>query len=468
MNGKVLIVDDEPDIRELLELTLGRMALETACAADLQSARDLLDHHPFDLCLTDMRLPDGDGLDLVHYIQRQHSDMPVAVITAQGSTETAIKALKNGAFDFVSKPVDLQKLRDLVQSALQLRQPMQSPASSHRSNQENPTAPRIIGNSERIHQLNAQIGKLARSQAPVHISGESGSGKELAARAIHAQSSRAQGPFVALNCGAIPAELIESEVFGHTKGAFTGADQDQQGLFQSAHRGTLFLDEIADMPLHTQVKLLRAIQEKSIRPVGSQHEVSIDVRILSATHRNLAAEVAAGRFRQDLYYRINVIELLVPPLRERRDDIEQLTDHILERIYRDNQAQRCHLSAAALTVLKQYDFPGNVRELENILQRAATLCENQTIEPDQLDLSRSRGVSPVVEPAISMPAHSGQSSPAEDEPQPFSLEKHLEAIEIEAIEKALAETRWNKTKAAEKLGMSFRSLRYRLKKLGLE
>ncbi|MFM1895065.1 MAG: hypothetical protein RLZZ385_139 [Pseudomonadota bacterium] len=461
MPGKVLIVDDEPDIRELLEVTLGRMSLDTSSAADLQSARDLLESQDFNLCLTDMRLPDGDGLELVQYIQQHHSDVPVAVITAHGSTETAIKALKYGAFDFVSKPVDLQKLRDLISAALKLseitpRTVAPAVKTDHRS------ATRIIGESASINQLKEQIGKLARSQAPVYISGESGSGKELAARAIHEQSARRQGPFIAVNCGAIPEELMESELFGHLKGAFTGADQDKIGLFQAAHGGTLFLDEVADLPLHTQVKLLRVIQEKALRPVGSQSEVPVDVRILSATHRNLATEVENGRFRQDLYYRINVIELPVPPLRERREDIPLLVTFILDKISRENQQPLCSLSEDAMQSLSRYSFPGNVRELENVLQRAATLCEKHTIERENLDLGRSRKPAASTEPAVTAVS----AAPVLDEA--FTLEKHLEAIEIEAIEKALAETRWNKTKAAEKLGMSFRSFRYRLKKLGLE
>ena len=462
MRGKVLIVDDEPDIRELLEVTLGRMALHTACAADLSTARELLASEHFNLCLTDMRLPDGDGLDLVQHIQRLYSDIPVAVITAHGSTETAIKALKYGAFDFVSKPVDLQKLRDLINSALTLSE-LPSGTTSHDDKGKHEPGVAIIGTSTRISQLKQQIGKLARSQAPVYISGESGSGKELAARAIHEQSSRQRGPFIAVNCGAIPEDLMESELFGHLKGAFTGADHDKQGLFQAASGGTLFLDEVADLPLHTQVKLLRAIQEKSVRPVGAQSEVAIDVRILSATHRDLSVEVEQGRFRQDLYYRINVIELPVPPLRQRIEDIGLLARHILNRISQENQTPPVTLTEGALRLLQTYDFPGNVRELENILQRAATLCENQSINEDNLELGRQRKLVP---PADSSAPIKAPASPVLDDA--FSLEKHLEAIEIEAIEKALAETRWNKTKAAEKLGMSFRAFRYRLKKLGLE
>lgn len=436
---KVLIVDDEPDIRELLEITLGRMQLETQSAADLQSARNLLKQEDFHLCLTDMRLPDGDGLELVKEIQVDYSHIPVAVITAHGSTETAITALKSGAFDFVSKPVDLMKLRSLVSTALKL---------SHEPNQTKtddiPIPITIDGKSNQVQALKAQISKLARSQAPVFISGESGSGKELAARAIHALGPRKDKEFVAINCGAIPSELMESEFFGHLKGSFTGADKDKEGLFKTADGGSLFLDEIADLPLHMQVKLLRAIQEKTIRPVGSQNEISVDVRIISATHKNL---VEAGTLRQDLYYRINVIELKVPCLRERKIDIPILTRNILDRLAADHQQEQVTISANALAKLEQYDFPGNVRELENILQRAYALSEGNEI--DDIDL-------PLISSTTELPEGD------------FSLEQHLEEIERKALKNALEQSRWNKTTAAKKLGMTFRSFRYRIKKLGLD
>ena len=472
MTNRVLIVDDEPDIRELLEITLGRMSLETASAENLESARRLLSTEQFNLCLTDMRLPDGDGIELVEFIQTELNQMPVAVITAHGSTETAIKALKAGAFDFVSKPVDLQILRDLVNSALKLSNP--PPISTDSAEKVSPSSPSIPGSSPLILALKAQISKLARSQAPIYISGESGAGKELAARAIHEQSSRNENPFVAVNCGAIPEKLMESELFGHLKGSFTGADQDKQGLFQAADGGTLFLDEVVDLPLHTQVKLLRVIQEKAVRPVGSQQEQSVDVRLLSATHKNLAQEVESGHLRQDLYFRINVIELAVPSLRERKEDIPELAENILRRIAQENGVEVCQLSIEAMGALQKYNFPGNVRELENILQRAATLCENNIIQESNLEFINT--------PTTEIPAHSigdtnleasdsskrGASDTSIELDEDFSLEKHLEAIEIEAIERALEETRWNKTAAAKKLGMSFRSLRYRLKKLGLD
>ncbi|OGT71824.1 MAG: sigma-54-dependent Fis family transcriptional regulator [Gammaproteobacteria bacterium RIFCSPLOWO2_02_FULL_57_10] len=468
MTGSVLIVDDEPDIRELLEITLGRMSLITESVGNLSAANELLQQKRFGLCLTDMRLPDGDGIDLVEHIQRRYSHMPVAVITAHGNTETAIRALKAGAFDFVSKPVDLQKLRDLVNAALKLSQQAPSPLqTSAYTNKE----VSITGTSECIVALRQQIARLSRSQAPVFISGESGSGKELAARSIHNQSARADAPFIGVNCGAIPAELMESELFGHVKGSFTGADKDKTGLFQAAKGGTLFLDEVADLPLHMQVKLLRVIQEKSVRPVGSQTEVPTDVRILSASHKNLAEEVSRRNFRQDLYYRINVIELAVPSLRDRRPDIPELTRQILVRIADENEINPVPtLDEEAMQALCEYTFPGNIRELENILQRAVTLCENNTVSKQNLDLHHSASAFSMGESA----AEAISAQPPEHQPTQlslssgFSLEKHLETIERKAIELALEETRWNKTAAAQRLGMTFRSLRYRMKKLGME
>lgn len=440
---RALIVDDEPDIRELLEITLGRMKLDTRSARNVREARDWLAREPFDLCLTDMRLPDGTGLELVQFIQQRYPQTPVAMITAYGSLDTAIGALKAGAFDFVTKPVDLARLRELVNSALRLQEQQAGDA---------PGDERLLGNSPPMQQLRSQIGKLARSQAPVYISGESGSGKELVARLIHEQGPRADKPFVPVNCGAIPSELMESEFFGHKKGSFTGAIEDKQGLFQAAQGGTLFLDEVADLPLGMQVKLLRAIQEKAVRAVGGQQEMVVDVRILCATHKDLAAEVAAGRFRQDLFYRLNVIELRVPPLRERREDIPLLASVLLQRL---NQCSHnnVQLSEDAIAKLQSYRFPGNVRELENMLERAYTLCEHERIEARDLRLADS-----------SLPSDGGETSLA----QVDNLEDYLEAIERKLIMQALEETRWNRTAAAERLGMSFRSMRYRLKKLGID
>ncbi|MBD9517641.1 sigma-54-dependent transcriptional regulator [Pseudomonas sp. PDM22] len=441
---KALIVDDEPDIRELLEITLGRMKLDTRSARNVKEARDFLAREPFDFCLTDMRLPDGTGLDLVQYIQQRHPQMPVAMITAFGSLDTAVQALKAGAFDFLTKPVDLARLRELVNSALRLRSP---------EAEEAPVDSRLLGDSPPMRTLRNQVAKLARSQAPVYISGESGSGKELVARLIHEQGPRETQTFVPVNCGAIPSELMESEFFGHKKGSFTGAVEDKLGLFQAANGGTLFLDEVADLPLPMQVKLLRVIQEKAVRAVGGQQEVAVDVRVLCATHKDLASEVAAGRFRQDLYYRLNVIELRVPPLRERREDIPLLTDRVLKRLAGDNGLAAAAVSADALEKLKSYRFPGNVRELENMLERAYTLCEDDVIQPHDLRLAET-----------STADGGGDASLAQID----NLEDYLEDIERKLIMQALEETRWNRTAAAQRLGLTFRSMRYRLKKLGID
>lgn len=441
---KALIIDDEPDIRELLEITLGRMKLDTRSARNLKEARECLARERYDLCLTDMRLPDGCGLELVQFIQQHYPQMPVAMITAYGSLDTAIGALKAGAFDFLTKPVDLGRLRELVNTALRLRSPNPN---------ELTVDSRLLGASPPMNVLRKQIGKLARSQAPVYISGESGSGKELVARLIHEQGPRHEQPFVPVNCGAIPSELMESEFFGHKKGSFTGAMEDKPGLFQAANGGTLFLDEVADLPLPMQVKLLRAIQEKAVRAVGGSKEVVVDVRILCATHKDLANEVAAGRFRQDLYYRLNVIELRVPPLRERREDIAKLADNMLRRLAQDSGDTPARLHPDALAKLQSYRFPGNVRELENMLERAYTLCEGEEIKPGDLRLSDAPGV-----------AENGEASLAQID----NLEDHLEDVERKLIMQALEETRWNRTAAAQRLGLSFRSMRYRLKKLGLD
>ncbi|HTN31877.1 MAG TPA: sigma-54 dependent transcriptional regulator [Pseudomonas sp.] len=440
---KALIVDDEPDIRELLEITLGRMKLDTCCARNLKEARDCLARERFDLCLTDMRLPDGTGMELVQYMQQRHPQVPVAMITAYGSLDTAINALKAGAFDYLTKPVDLPRLRELVNTALRLQQ-----ASANEKSVDS----RLLGDSPPMKALRKQIEKLARSQAPVYISGESGSGKELVARQIHNLGPRADHPFVPVNCGAIPSELMESEFFGHRKGSFTGAIEDKQGLFQAANGGTLFLDEVADLPLPMQVKLLRAIQEKAVRPVGGQQEVAVDVRILSATHKDLAAEVAAGHFRQDLYYRLNVIEQRVPPLRERREDIGLLAESMLQRLAEGTGQPPARLQPEALEKLRGYRFPGNVRELENILERAYTLCEADTIRASDL---RFADTPAAMDPVSGL----GQVS---------DLESYLETIERTLILQALEETRWNRTAAAQRLGLTFRSMRYRLKKLGLD
>lgn len=516
MNKTALIVDDEPDIRELLEITLGRMDIATRSAADVRSAKSLLEEQDFDFCLTDMNLPDGNGIELVQYISAQRPGMPVAMITAHGSMDSAVEALKAGAFDFVSKPVNLDLLRSLVDTALNLK-PLESPSETE--------AGRLLGKTSAMVLLRKQISKLARSQAPIYISGESGSGKELVARSIHDDGPRAEGPFIPVNCGAIPSELMESEFFGHTKGSFTGAISDKEGLFQAASGGTLFLDEVADLPLPMQVKLLRGIQEKAIRPIGSQQEVSVDVRILSATHKDLVSEVERGTFRQDLFYRINVIELSVPSLRERVDDIPILAEELLGRVADEYQMEKPKISPEALAALKTYPFPGNVRELENVLERAITLCEGDTIKLEDLQLNPA-AVAPTIKAAASVamasdpesretgsfseasntsfdssidpssdtsidpsidkaPGNDAATSDAESlestsaqqganslgaslPEHEESLDSYLENIEKNVIVDALEATRWNKTAAAKKLGITFRALRYKLKKLGLE
>jgi two-component system response regulator PilR (NtrC family) len=460
----VLIVDDEPDIRELLDITLSRMGLRTFTAATLGEAQAKVAEEQPNLCLTDMRLPDGNGISLVEYIQHDFPHIPVAMITAHGSVEAAISALKAGAFDFISKPIELETLRKLVTTALQME--------GDTSKADDAVDQDLIGSGEVIQQLRKQITKLARSQAPVHIHGESGSGKEVVARLIHNNGPRASGSFVAVNCGAIPPELMESELFGHNKGAFTGANQDKIGLFQAAAGGTLFLDEVADLPLAMQVKLLRAIQEKAIRPVGANEEQATDVRLLSATHKNLVSEVEAGRFRNDLYYRINVIDVYVPCLRERKEDIPELAKALLQRIACEEGSEEPALDKSAIAALSGYDFPGNVRELENMLERSLALSDGATITVDDLQFSstpaRSVATPSSNEESREGARNAGSLAHLDIESARGDLEGYLEAIEKEIIGKALEESRWNRTATAKLLGISFRSLRYRLKKLGLE
>jgi len=448
-----LIVDDEPDICELLALTLSRMDIDTHTALDLKNAKQLLKKHAFDLCLTDMKLPDGNGIELVDYLQQNYSHIPAAVITAHGNMESAIIALKAGAFDFVSKPVDLQILRKLVNTALKL--------SNHTPTGDRRTRDVLLGNAPSMRELRGKIAKVARSQAPVYIAGESGTGKELVAKMIHKKGPRTDNAFVPINCGAIPSELMESEFFGHKKGSFTGATADKQGLFQVADGGTLFLDEVADLPLNMQVKLLRVIQEKAVKQIGAAQEQSVDVRILSATHKDLATLVEQGKFRQDLFYRINVIELSVPPLRSKREDIPMLIEHLLAKLTQQTDSAKPDLTDAANKALQSYTFPGNIRELENILERAMTLCDNNTIDKKDLQLIKQVGTESTI-----MNSTLNSSITTIDDSVP--LEDMLGHIEKEAILKALEETRQNKTAAAKLLGMTFRALRYRLKKLGLD
>ncbi len=466
-----LIVDDEPDILELLEMTLSRMDIDCQSAADLAGAYQLLEQHDFDLCLTDMRLPDGDGIDLVKHMQQRYASIPVAMITAHGNMELAITALKAGAFDFVSKPVDLTVLRNLVNTALKLSHKTAAGTASKKEDATPASTTRptdgkekLLGQSEIMAKTRATIKKLARSQAPIYISGESGSGKELVARLIHEQGPRDEKSFVPVNCGAIPQDLMESEFFGHKKGSFTGAVADKEGLFQAAEGGTLFLDEVAELPLPMQVKLLRAIQEKSVRPVGGQQELAVDVRVLSATHKDLSKLVTAGGFRQDLFYRINVIELNVPSLRQRSDDIPVLANHILQKLA-DASGDQALLGTDALSALQQYSFPGNVRELENILERAMTLCESDTIHMEDLHLPDTVNI---VEPTADKPLDKASPAAVNDNDAELPLEDYLGNIEKDAIMQALEKTRYNKTAAAKLLGITFRALRYKLKKLDLE
>ncbi len=444
-----LIVDDEADIRELLEITMQRLNIKTRCAANISEAKALLKHHNFNLCLTDLKLPDGDGLELLDFIQESDLNLPVIVITAFGNMDIAIRAMKKGAFDFVSKPIDLAALRNLIQNALK--------SSSTTAIPERRTRDHLLGDSQLIREVRSKIAKVSLSQAPVYISGESGSGKELVARLIHQNSPRADQPFIAVNCGAIPFELMESEFFGHKKGSFTGANADKQGLFQAADGGTLFLDEVADLPQLLQVKLLRAIQEKKVRPIGEQQEIPVNIRLLSATHKNLADMVSTGQFRQDLFYRINVIELGIPPLRARPEDIHQLVEHILNTLTQHNP-KKPSLSAKAMLALQHYDFPGNVRELENILERALALYDGEMIDIDDLGIQLTHQQKPT------------ETSPAQvnSEPEANSLQHFLENIERQALVKALQDACWNENQAAQQLGLSFRSLRYRLKKLGMD
>jgi len=442
--AQALIIDDEVDILELLEITLNRMDIETSTAENIHQAQTILKEKDFNLCITDMRLPDGDGLDLLQALQKSQPKLPVIVITAHGSADTAVKAMKQGAFDFLSKPVDLKGLRQLVRNALK---------TSFLPEQDRRSRDILLGDSDIMCDVRTKINKIARSQAPVYITGESGSGKELVARLIHRNSSRYECPFIAVNCGAIPHELMESEFFGHKKGSFTDAIADKAGLFHAAKGGTLFLDEVADLPLALQVKLLRAIQEKKIRPIGSAHEESVDVRLLSASHQDLSQLVQEGKFRQDLFYRINVIELTVPPLRNRSADIAQLCTHFLTKITMSNQQTMVSISPKAVNALKCYHFPGNVRELENILERAVALYEGDVITEQDLNLSTMVAKLP---------------EPDTYNPDMGSLEDYLQELEKQAITEALEQNKWNRTATAKQLGMSFRSLRYRLKKLDLD
>ena len=446
MTFTALIIDDEPDIRELLEITLSRMDISCTCVGDVSSAKLSLKDNHFDLCLTDMKLPDGNGIDLVLYVQEHWPQMPVAVITAHGNMETAIQSLKAGAFDFLSKPVDLNLLRSLISSALKL------------ASAETPSAIQLIGESEVIKNLRVKIAKVSRTQAPIYIYGESGTGKELAARMIHEQSSRRDKPFVPINCGAIPGELMESEFFGHVKGSFTGAHLDKQGLFSIADGGTLFLDEIVELPVHMQVKLLRVLQEKRVRPIGANQESAIDVRIISASQTDLSSQLGQGAFRNDLYFRINVIQLDIPELKSRREDIQILANHVLKKILSYAGLENKNLTAGAIALLENYSFPGNVRELENILERSVAFCEGDEIDSSHIDIPSSNRIE--------------GSTGAIEAPQSFTadydLDNYLEEVERKFILEACEKVKWKKTAVADLLGISLRSLRYKMKKLKLD
>ncbi|WP_188692299.1 sigma-54-dependent transcriptional regulator [Silvimonas amylolytica] len=442
---RVLVVDDEVDLAELLELTLLKMGLSVDTANSVTEARRRLDSQRYDFCLTDMRMTDGDGMDVIRYVQQKRLDVPVAVITAYGSTQNAVDALKAGAFDYLAKPVSLEQLRTLIKSALSLDEET-APTQA-----DNAPARMLLGESSAMKQVLELIDKLARSAAPVYVSGESGSGKERAARMIHAQSVRTEKPFVAVNCGAIPENLMESEFFGYRKGAFTGADADRDGFFQAAHGGTLFLDEVADLPLPMQVKLLRAIQERKVRKVGATQEEAVDVRIISATHQNLSRCVESGRFRQDLYYRLNVIELHMPPLREMGADVELIARHVLARLAEQSGQGVPLLASESLAALRHYAFPGNVRELENMLERALALCDGQIITADDLQIT----------PATESIREEGASEVTDN------LQDYLDRVERAAILDALEKTGGNRTQAAKVLGVTFRSFRYRMERLGL-
>jgi two-component system response regulator PilR (NtrC family) len=451
-----LIVDDEPDILQLLGITLTRMDIDTMKAETLTEAKILLEKNSFDFCLTDMRLPDGDGIDLIKFIQEKHDTLPVALITAHGNMETAIDAMKAGAFDFLSKPVDLNALRTLIRNALKLNQNTSSSSAAPKSTAKKPKLKKqLIGDTEIMKSLKRTILKLARSQAPVYINGESGTGKELVAKLIHHKGPRAEKSFVPVNCGAIPSELMESEFFGHIKGSFTGAVSDKKGLFQAAEGGTLFLDEVAELPIAMQVKLLRAIQEKSIRPVGAENEIPVDTRILSASHKDLLGLVEQGEFRQDLFYRINVIEINVPSLRDRRDDIAKLTDYLLAQLAVSHGLNNVKISESALAKLSTYDYPGNIRELENILERALTLASEDMIDADDLLLPNQNKTK----------SNSISSISARND---LPLDEYLANIESDEILEALRRTHGNKTKAAKILGISFRAMRYKLDKLNIQ
>lgn len=461
---RVLLIDDEEDLCTLMQISLSRLGVQTDCAYNLQRAKQLLQQQHYDACLTDLNLPDGHGLDFVQYVTERFPYLPIAVITAYGNMDIAIAALKAGAFDFVSKPINQQHLGQLIQTALHTSQ------TAPDNEQDTLEHRLLIGQSAPIEQLRIALRKIARSQAPVFITGESGTGKEVVANLVHRLSNRNEGPFIALNCGAIPSELMESELFGHKKGSFTGATQDKQGLLLSAHGGSLFLDEIAELPLTMQVKLLRTVQEKKIRPIGSDREIDVDFRVISASHQNLELLVQQGKFRQDLFFRIHVMDIQLPPLRERGQDILLLAKHFIQHVCHEWDLPLKHLSPAAEHYLLHYDFPGNVRELRNMMERAITLSDGASIDLQQLNSSLLRQTT-IPELDLTPISNTVSIAPTSQQNLEFpheGLEQYLEKVEKDMLLNALNSTHWNRTLAAKKLGMSFRSLRYRLKKFGLD
>ncbi len=444
-NPVALIIDDEQDLLSLLSITLRRMGVESVKAATVQEAITKLDRKSFDLCLTDLRLPDGSGMEIVQHIQNHHSSTPVAVITAFGDPETAVAALKLGAFDYIAKPIEVEQLQAIIESSIRLGETKADGRSTHT----------LLGSSDEIEKIRILIDKVSRNQAPVHIQGETGTGKELIARLIHNNGPRSSNPFIAVNCGAIPRELMESEFFGHKKGSFTGAYSDKQGLFEAANGGTLFLDEIAELPQDLQVKLLRSIQEKSVRPIGDVIEKPVDVRLISATHKNLLEMIENQKFREDLYYRVNVIPINAPSLRERPTDIPELAVHFIELICKKNGVPVTEVSESVLKLLAIHTYPGNVRELENILERTLALHDGGIITTEDIEIS-STGTS-------STSNSSGLSVDDMESP----IDEHLLLIEKNLIAEALKKSGGNITQAAELLGTTFRSLRYKIKKLGV-
>lgn len=460
----VLFVDDEEDLCTLMQMMLSRMGIETHVAYRLSQARKMLSEHQYDVCFTDLNLPDGNGLELVEEISQQYPQLPVAVLTAYGNMDIAIAALKAGAFDFVSKPIKQTHLEQLLQKALN------KPISQQALNEDALEQRMLIGQSLPIQQLRVTLKKIARSQAPVFITGESGTGKEVVANLVHRLSNRNEGPFIAINCGAIPADLLESELFGHKKGSFTGATQDKQGLIQSAHGGSLFLDEIAEIPLNMQVKLLRAVQEKAIRPIGSETEIDVDFRVISASHQDLESLVQQGKFRQDLFFRIHVMDLVLPPLRERGQDILILAQHFIQKVSREWEIPAKALTPRAKEFLLAQYYPGNVRELRNIIERAITLSDEDYIDVQHLQSAPLRRSVQMQSPSSvdQLLTTSSELTLSSKKLPDEGLELYLENIEKEILLNALNITHWNRTLAAKKLGMSFRSLRYRLKKFGLD